>query len=190
MSEVRFVLGAMSPYSWFAAERIETLIPAAAWHPVFAGGLFATRGRPSWGLTDERPAKQADCEARAERHGLGPITWPDPWPTNDVHVARAMVAAEEHGRLQRYAVTAMRMAFREGADLGDVTKVLEAGERIALDPALLGARMADARVKARLRELTDAASALGVDGVPTVLVGGDRFWGDDRLEEAAAAARR
>jgi 2-hydroxychromene-2-carboxylate isomerase len=99
-----------------------------------------------------------------------------------------MVVAGEEGRLQRYALTAMRMAFREGADLGDVTKVLEAGERVGLDPAALGARMADPRTKAGLRELTDGASALGVDGIPTVLVGDRRFWGDDRLEEAAAAA--
>jgi 2-hydroxychromene-2-carboxylate isomerase len=27
-----------------------------------------------------------------------------------------------------------------------------------------------------------------VTGIPTVAVGGEVFWGDDRLEEAAAAA--
>jgi 2-hydroxychromene-2-carboxylate isomerase len=42
-------------------------------------------------------------------------------------------------------------------------------------------------VKASLRERTEAAIALGVRGVPSVVVGGQAFWGDDRLEEAAAA---
>ena len=42
-------------------------------------------------------------------------------------------------------------------------------------------------VKDRLRAATDEAAARGVIGVPTVAVGDELFWGDDRLEEAAAA---
>ncbi len=42
-------------------------------------------------------------------------------------------------------------------------------------------------IKARLRELTDEAVAAGVTGIPTVRVGERLFWGDDRLEDAAAA---
>ena len=41
--------------------------------------------------------------------------------------------------------------------------------------------------KDRLRAATDEAYALGVRGVPTVAVGDRLFYGDDRLEEAAAA---
>src|SRR5215208_415681 len=82
--DVRFYFGAMSPYSWFAAERIGALLPSATWVPVFAGAVFKAHGRTSWGLTDQRAPKLADCEARARERGLGPIRWPDPWPTNDV----------------------------------------------------------------------------------------------------------
>jgi 2-hydroxychromene-2-carboxylate isomerase len=39
-----------------------------------------------------------------------------------------------------------------------------------------------------LQERTEAAIALGVPGVPTVAVGDELFWGDDRLADAAAAA--
>ena len=41
-------------------------------------------------------------------------------------------------------------------------------------------------VKRALREATERAGDLGVRGVPSVVVGGQVFWGDDRLEEAAA----
>jgi 2-hydroxychromene-2-carboxylate isomerase len=44
-----------------------------------------------------------------------------------------------------------------------------------------------AAVKQRLRDATDAAIACGVTGVPTVALGDKLFWGDDRLEDAAAA---
>jgi 2-hydroxychromene-2-carboxylate isomerase len=42
-------------------------------------------------------------------------------------------------------------------------------------------------VKDALRAATDEAIALGVPGVPTVAVGERLFWGDDALEDAAAA---
>ena len=48
--------------------------------------------------------------------------------------------------------------------------------------------MRDPGIKAALREATEAAYERGVFGVPTVAVGEELFWGDDRLEDAAAFA--
>src|ERR1700712_3623237 len=108
MTPTLFYFGAMSPYSWFAAERIATLIPDAQWRPVFAGGLFRTVERSSWGLGDRREAGILDCEARALQHGLGPMRWPDAWPSSDLLVARAMVVAERQEGLEPLALAGMR----------------------------------------------------------------------------------
>ncbi len=179
----------MSPYSWFAAERIDGLIPGALWIPVFAGALFRANGRGTWGLTERRAGGIADCEARAAAHGLGPIVWPDPWPTNDVTAARAMAFADDQGRLHEFALAAMRLAFREGGDLGDLSVVQAAGARTGIDPERLAQAITDQAVKDSVRANHDQAIALGVFGVPTVVLrDGQAFWGDDRLEEAAAAA--
>ena len=186
---VDFFFGAMSPYSWFAAERIDAMLPEASWRPVFAGGLFRAAGRASWGLDERRAAGIADCEARAAAHGLGPIRWPEPWPTNDVLVARAMIVAAEAAVLRRFALAAMRLAFLEGADLGEPAAVAEAARRVALDPEEVAQGAQRPEAKERLRTETDAAHALGVIGVPSVVVGDEVFWGDDRLEQAAATAR-
>jgi 2-hydroxychromene-2-carboxylate isomerase len=40
-----------------------------------------------------------------------------------------------------------------------------------------------------VKRLTQEAIDRGVIGVPTIAVGDQVFWGDDRLEEAAAALR-
>jgi 2-hydroxychromene-2-carboxylate isomerase len=182
-----FYFGAMSPYSWFAAERIGGVVPDATWRPVFAGGLFKAAGRTSWGLTDEREAKLADCEVRAAAHGLGPIRWPEPWPTVDLAAARALVWAAERRDVRPFALELMRLAFREGADVGELDAVLEAARRAGLDPGEVAAAVAAPDVKAAAREATDAAVARGVIGVPTVAIGDRLFWGDDRLDEAARA---
>jgi 2-hydroxychromene-2-carboxylate isomerase len=179
----------MSPYSWIAAERIEQVLPEASWHGVLLGALFKAHGRISWGLTERRAEGIADCERRASGHGLGPIRWPDPWPTSDLLIARAMTAAQERGMLKEFALTAMRLSFLEGLDLAERSSVLEAGRRAGIDPVELEREVAGHGVKDALRRTTDAALALGVFGVPTVAVGNELFWGDDRLEDAAAAYR-
>jgi 2-hydroxychromene-2-carboxylate isomerase len=183
----RFFFGAMSPYSWFAAERIEQLLPDARWTGVLAGAIFKANDRASWGLTDRREAGIADCEARATLHELGPIRWPDPWPTSDLVVARAMTHADTAGRLKPFALEAMRLAFLEGADLGERDAVIEAGRRSGFEPRELGQALDSDQVKQGLRATTEEALSVGVFGVPTVIVAGELYWGDDELERAANA---
>jgi 2-hydroxychromene-2-carboxylate isomerase len=194
----RFYFGAMSPYSWFAAERIGRLLPQARWRGVFAGAVFKENGRSSWGLDERRSAGIADCEARAAEHGLGPIRWPERWPTNDLLVARAMAFCARADSAERgdgdelmraYGLAAMRLTFLEGVDIGEREAVLEAGRRTGIDEHALGDALQDRQVKDATRALTGEAVAAGVFGVPTVLVGEQLFWGDDRLDDAASSYR-
>jgi 2-hydroxychromene-2-carboxylate isomerase len=184
-----FYIGAMSPYSWLAAERIGEMLPDARWRGVLAGAVFKAKGRTSWGLTERRAEGMADCEQRAAQRGLGPICWPDPWPTSDLHVARAMVFAEGAGVLEAFALAAMRLAFLESADLGERAAVLEAGARSGIDRGELDGALAAPEIKERLRVLTDGAIASGVFGVPTIALGAELYWGDDSLERAVADYR-
>jgi 2-hydroxychromene-2-carboxylate isomerase len=182
-----FYLGAMSPYSWLAAERIDALLPDAQWRPVFLAAVFKASDRTSWGLTERREVEIAQCEARAAAHGLGPIHWPEPWPTSDLLVARGMAYADSRGVLRQFALSAMRVCFLDGRDLAELDSVLEAGRRTGIEPSVLERALGDDAVKGSLRHTTDEAIARGVVGVPTVAIGTDLFWGDDRLEDAAAA---
>jgi 2-hydroxychromene-2-carboxylate isomerase len=182
-----FYFAAMSPYSWLAAERIEHVLPEARWRAVTAAFVFKAAGRTSWGLTAERESGIADSERRAAAYGCGPIHWPDPWPTNDLPIARAMTFADMNGALRPFAMSAMRMAFLEGSDLAERDVLLEAGERVGIAAAELAGALEETAVKDALRASTDEAIARGVFGIPTVLVSDQLFWGDDRLEDAAAA---
>jgi 2-hydroxychromene-2-carboxylate isomerase len=182
-----FYFGAMSPYSWFAAERIGTLLPQARWHGLLAGAIFKANDRTSWGLTDARRRGIEDCEARAAAHGLGPIRWPDPWPTSDLLVARAMVHADRQERLEDYALAAMRLSFLEGVDLGRSDAVLEAARRAGLDAEAMHEAIGSEEVKQGLRAVTDEALRAGVFGVPTIVLGEELYWGDDTLERAVTS---
>jgi 2-hydroxychromene-2-carboxylate isomerase len=100
---------------------------------------------------------------------------------------RAATWAQSQGAAKAFALAATRRAFVEGRDLSLTDEVLAALAAAGLD-ADPGA-LADPGVKLALREATEAAHARGVFGVPTVAVGDELFWGDDRLEEAAVAHR-
>jgi 2-hydroxychromene-2-carboxylate isomerase len=100
-----------------------------------------------------------------------------------------MVYADSLGLLAPFALAAMRLAFLEGADLGELDAVLEAASRAGLDPAAGGKEIVGGKVKQGLREVTDRALADGVFGVPTIVIGEELYWGDDTLERAAAAYR-
>ncbi len=184
-----FYFAAMSPYSWLAAERIDDLIADARWQPLFAGGLFAANARRSWGLEAQRDEKIADCERRAREYGLGPMRWPDPWPVSDILVARAMTYAGQRSALKAFALTAMRLAFLEGANLAELGVLESAARRTGLDPTTLSLAVAQPAIKAEVHAAHERAMSHGVFGVPTVVVGEQLFWGEDQLLNAAAARR-
>lgn len=184
----RFFVDVGSPYAWLAAERVEAVLPVApVWEPVLLGALFAARGSGSWSLTDAREAGIAEVERRARARGLPAVRWPEPWPGDMLLAMRAATAAADGGSARTFLLVALRSAFVRGRDLSDPAAVADAASAAGIEGEALLAAAGTPEVKAALRERTSEALALGVRGVPTVLVGDQAFWGDDQLEAAARA---
>ncbi len=194
MSRAAFYFDLASPYAYLAAERVSGLFTAAEleqpeWRPILVGALMKEFGRTPWGFTDEREENLAEVERRAAAYGLPAIVWPDPMPANSLTAMRAATFAKQTGRTVSFALAAFRQAFAAGRDLGDPDSVVIAGAACELHPRALLKAVTTAGVKDELRRATAEAATAGVRGVPTVVAGGEVFWGDDRLEEAVAAAR-
>jgi 2-hydroxychromene-2-carboxylate isomerase len=182
-----------SPYAYLAAERVNGLLAEAIgeppeWQPILLGGLFKRFGRESWANGPGRAAGIAECERRASAYGLPPFRWPEPFPGNTLVAMRAATFAKEIGKAVSFSVAAFRQAFAGGRDLTEPDNVMIAAAAAELHPRAVRAAVEREQVKLRLREATDRAGDLGVRGVPAIVVGREVFWGDDRLEEAAAAA--
>ena len=155
---------------------------------VLVGGIWQQTGGGSWSLTDARAEGMAEVERRAREYGLMEVKWPETWPTNSLLAMRAATFAQQAGRAVAFSLAAFRQAFCAGRDLADPDNVLIAAAACELHPNAVGKGIESRSVKDRLRAATEEAAARGVIGVPTVAVGDQLFWGDDRLEEAAAAA--
>jgi 2-hydroxychromene-2-carboxylate isomerase len=182
-----------SPYAYLAAERIHRVFEDAGaeppvWQPILLGALFKRFDRDSWANGPAREEGLREVERRAQAYGLPPIRWPDPFPGNSLFAMRVATFATEIGRGVSLPLAAFRQAFAAGRDLSDPDNVFIAAASAELHPRALRAAAERESIKARLREATTAAGDVGVTGVPAVVIGDEVFWGDDRLEEAAASS--
>lgn len=188
---VRFFYDLGSPYAYLAATRVGEAFGAGVeveWVPVLLGGIFRATGRSSWAETPSRKAGMEEVERRGARLGLPEFVWPREWPNNGLAAMRVATWAHEAGVEREFALAAFQEQFHAGRELSRQENLAAAAERAGIDigEALAAAR--DQGVKDRLRDATDEAVRLGVIGVPTVAVGAELFWGDDRLDEAVVAA--
>jgi 2-hydroxychromene-2-carboxylate isomerase len=185
-AELFYDLG--SPYGYLAVARAPAVLGAdAELVPVLLGAIFAERGHGSWAHTDARTENVAEVERRAREYGLPPVAWPPGWPPNTLTAMRAATWARGLRDRGAFADAAYHAAFVEGRDLARLDAVVEAAAAAGLPADELPDAIASQEVKDELRRTTEEAWRAGVIGVPCVRAGSRIFYGDDRLEEAAAA---
>jgi 2-hydroxychromene-2-carboxylate isomerase len=142
----------------------------------------------------DKPIKTAymrrDIARRGERYGLA-VTGSVPYPLSqwDMVNTTAVLAAEE-GWIEPLAIEIYRRWFQLGQEPGVAPHWSEALVAIGRDPAEIAARVATPEAESRYHAATDAARERGLFGSPSFLVGDELFWGDDRLEDAIAWAKR
>jgi 2-hydroxychromene-2-carboxylate isomerase len=185
-----------SPYAYLAALRVDDVLPATPrWTPIVFGVLLREQGRLPWSLrNDERGPGQRDVARRARERGLPEVRWPPGWPRDSYSVLplRAVVWAGRHDAEAGKAMTRAlyEIAFVRGRPLDDTAVIPDAAAACGLDGDAMRAGIEREDVRDALRANTADALARGVKGIPTVAVGDALYWGDDRLEDAAAALAR
>jgi 2-hydroxychromene-2-carboxylate isomerase len=188
-----------SPYSYLAAERISGLFAEAEleqpeWQPISFGHILKTTGRRPWSLPPDGPdpAHLAEVQRRADERGLPKVVYPKGWPIENysLNPIRAATYAKESGRVVSFTLACFRQVFAAGRDMSEIDNVLIAAAACELHPNAVTKGIETQSVKHKLRGATDEALARGVEGIPTVAVGEQLFWGDDRLEEAVQAASK
>jgi 2-hydroxychromene-2-carboxylate isomerase len=177
-----------SPYAYLAVERAESVLGRPAeLVPVLVGAIFGWRGHGSWALTDERAAGMAEIERRAREYGLPPMDWPPGWPANALSAMRCATWAARHRRVAEFAHVVGRRQWTQAADIADLDVLAVCADAAGLDAGAMLEAIRVPELKEQLRATTEGAWKAGVKGVPTVGIGERLYFGDDRLEEAAAA---
>jgi 2-hydroxychromene-2-carboxylate isomerase len=173
------------PETYLAAERVDRLFADVRWLPASLDALHAGAR-----LRDPAVRETAMAEAADRATALSvPLVWPHPFPAEVGPAMRAAGLACELGRGAAFVLAASRLAFCGGFDLADPEVLAEtaAAAGIPLDACLeaAGDRARDGAIDDEGRRLL----AMGADRLPALRVGRVLFAGEERLSEAAAAAR-
>ena len=181
-----------SPYAYLAATRIEGLIPDAEWRPIAFPILLNQLGRLESALERDFASVAVEVSERVAERGLPAFKPPPGWPLEiwSLLPLRAALFAGDRGRLREYSGIAFRKVFVESRSLAELDTVREVAREAGVNPDEIEGAIERPEIKQRLKDHTEGALAKGITGIPTVAIGDELFWGDDRLEEAAAAAGR
>ena len=163
----------------------------AVYVPILLGGLFkATNNQAPLIRYAETPAKRdyemLEFDRFVTAHRL-PFKMNPHFPINSLQLMRGAVAAQHLGCFMPYVDTIMTAMWEDGANTGNAAVVKDVLDKAGLDSAALLAKADDPEIKAELAANTEKAAARGAFGVPTFFVGGEMFWGKERLGQVADA---
>ena len=185
-----------STYSYPAAMRIEEEAAragvAVAWRAFLLGPIFKAQGwndspfnlYPSKGRYMWRDLARI-CEAQ----GLA-LQKPSVFPRNGLLAARVACRFAEAGWLPDFVRSVYRANFAEDRDIGEAAVVAGCLEAAGQNPDAILRESQSAAAKAALRARNEVASQRGLFGAPSFWVGSELFWGNDRLGDALAWAKR
>jgi 2-hydroxychromene-2-carboxylate isomerase len=185
---VEFFFDVGSPTSYLAWSQLPAICEQAkaslVMRPTLLGGVFQATGNASPATVAAKGRYMNDDMARfARRYGVPLVVNPF-FPVNTLMLMRGATGAQMRApdRLQQYLRGVFKALWVDGLNLNDPAVTAKALADAGFDPAEVMGWVNDAEVKAALRATTEEAVARGVFGAPTMFVGTEMFFGQDRLD--------
>lgn len=185
---ITFVHDFSSPFSYLASTAVEAVaarhgVPVT-WHPILLGALFRSIGTPDVPLFTMTQRKQQwvarDLDDWAKARGV-PFRFPSHFPLRSILPLRVALAEP------KTAPAIYRAAWGDDRRVDEPQSLASVLADAGFSPEPLIEATNDPEIKERLKSNTMQAEALGICGVPTVVVHDDRheapllLWGQDRL---------
>lgn len=160
--------------------------------PMLLGGVFKATGNASPAMI---PAKGRymfqDLDRFAKRYGVQ-LRFNPHFPINTLILMRAVTGMQmrQPQRFAEFVDCLFKALWVEGRNLNDPQTVAAVLTENGFDPQETMALTNDESVKAALKENTEAAIKRGVFGAPSMFIGDQLFFGQDRLDFLEEALRQ
>ena len=185
---VEFYFDFGSPAAWLAYTQLPKLCEEAkarlVWKPMLLGGVFQATGNQS---PIAVPVKSKyvfkDFDRFANRYGV-PLNMNPHFPINTLMLMRGAAGLQlrQDARFLDYVDAVFRAIWVDAKNMNDPATVADTLQAAGFDPQAMLAVTNDPAVKDHLKALTQEAVARGTFGAPTMFVGDQMFWGQDRLD--------
>ena len=197
MNVIDYYLTPVSPWVHLAGARPAALAArhglALRYKPVDPAALFAKTGGQM--LAERHESRRAyrlqELRRQSAKQGMPMVIEPRHFPTNPAPASYVIIAAQESGQESGEAgdihalVQGLTRAcweeerdIAEDAVIGDCLEAAGFSRSLVMSGMLTGAEI----YQRNLREAVDA----GVFGFPFFIIGEEKFWGQDRIDDLAA----
>ena len=186
-----------STYSYVAAMRVAPLAEKAGvslrWRPFLLGPIFQAQGlnNSPFNIYEVKGRYMwRDMQRLCDDIGAK-FQKPDPFPQNSLLAARVATVGLQAEWGEEFCRRVFRTEFADARDIGRQETIEDVLAGLGFVPGDVIAQAQSDANKALLRTQTDAAAKLHIFGAPTFSTAdGEIFWGNDRLEQALAWAKK
>ena len=156
--------------------------------PVLLGGVFKATGNVSpavslQGIQNKPEYTALETRRFLSRHGIDDFRGNPHFPVNTLGIMRGAIAARREGCFDRYVDEVFRHMWCDPKKMDDPDVIRAALEESKLPVDALVEGMQDPAVKQELIANTEDSVARGVFGSPSFFVGGELFFGKDKLDD-------
>lgn len=189
MKRVEFFFDLSSPYSYLAATQLPELCRHAGaqliYRPMVLYAVFQASGNTLPARVPHKARWMGQDLERWARHYNIPFRWSSHFPVNAIKAMRLVLV--DDAKAQAVTDAAFAAMWAHDRNLAEVPELRAVATAAGLDPDAALQAIEDPAIKARLHANTDEAIARGSFGAPTIFVGEQLFWGNDRLDFVKAA---
>ena len=185
---VDFFFDVGSPASYLAWTQIGAIARDAGavvnHKPMLLGGVFQATGNASPAAVEAKGRYTfIDFDRYARRYGVALNRNPH-FPINTLAYMRAITGMQlrHPERFEAFTSAVFDAIWVKSLNLNDPQVAMQALAAAGFGPELAQGLMNDPEVKAQLKAVTDEAVQRGVFGAPTMFVGDEMFFGQDRLD--------
>ena len=196
---IEFYFDCSSPWTYLGFHSIQPLAREFGeeidWKPILVGGVFNTVNPSVYAWREKPvPAKAAymlkDLGDWARVSGLAIRMPPSVFPVNSVKAMRGCIWLAPQGKLVDFARATFEAYWGRDEDISKDDVLTNVCRSVGVDPAAFFEGIARDDIKAQLRENTDELIARGAFGSPTIYLGDDMYFGNDRMPLIRAALER
>lgn len=195
MLEVSFYFYYGCPWTFLASTRLTEVAMRTsariAWKPILLDLVAQAAGSP--GHAPQHPARARyaakDLGDWAEFCGVR-IRHPGPFPRPATWALRGAVIALEDGRIAPYSEHVFQGCFGGMADIDSLDIVTNQAAAAGLDAAAFRRRVQEPRTREVIEGNSRELVARGGFGSPTLFVGDDMYFGNDRMPLVELALTR
>ena len=196
---IEFFFDCSSPWTYLAFHNIQPLAAELgepiAWRPILVGGIFNTVNPSMYAQrANPIPAKQAyflkDLQDWARAAQLKIVMPPRIFPINSVKAMRGCIWLAPQGKLAPFAKAVFEAYWDREEDIADDAVLAALCAQCGVDPAAFFEGIVQPDIKQQLKTNTDELVHRGGFGSPTLFVGDDMYFGNDRLSLLRSAVLR